>query len=109
MLSKSKLYKKKSTDGRFFLLKKSLVGVLYMKDRKEVKFSENGALNAIMESAFESNQLSKVVIPSSVTSIGYGTFNDNLITEFIIKNLEGNITIDENAFPSTATITYNPN
>lgn len=67
-------------------------------------------LTTIGYGAFSGNELSKIVIPSSVATIGKYAFslNDNL-SNVIIKNTEGNVTADSTAFPSTATITYDPN
>ncbi len=67
-------------------------------------------LNEIKYQAFENNKLSKIVIPASVTSIEDYAFSSNpSLAEVIIKNTEGNVTVDSTAFPSATQVTYNPN
>ncbi len=59
--------------------------------------------------AFWGNNLTKVIIPASVTTIGSSAFGSNPLTDVIIKNTEGNVTIGPGAIPNTATVTYDPN
>ena len=53
-------------------------------------------MTSIGESAFASNQLTEVVIPSSVTSIGDGAFANNQLTKIIFPSTP--LTIDCYAF-----------
>ena len=73
-----------------------------------VKFPRN--LKTIASGAFVNNDLQgTLVIPNSITNIEDSAFNNTNLTEVIIKNTEGSVNISASAFPSTTTITYDPN
>ena len=77
---------------------------------KEVIFPQNGSLTTIESYAFLVNQITKVIIPSSVSHISWEAFGSNAnLTQVIIKNNESDVEFADDAFPSTATVTYNPN
>lgn len=61
--------------------------------------------------AFTENKISKVIIPASVTFMGYGAFDNSTLKTAIIKNTEGSIEFEEvgGPFSDTTTVIYDPN
>lgn len=76
----------------------------YCKNLQSVTISQG--VKTIGSYAFKGTKIKKITIPSSVDSIGYDAFNNKSLSEAIIDDSDGIISVGREAFPENCKVKY---